>query len=134
MNQTIIAAAATLITMGVLDAVWLTTMTSRLYRRELGDLLLAAPLWAPAIGFYLLYAVGTLLLVVLPALRGEWTLGHAMLVGLLLGFVAYGTYDLTNMATLRGWSVTVSAIDMVWGAGLTAVTAAVALIAARRFG
>jgi len=132
-NQTMVAAAATLITMGVLDAVWLTTMTPRLYRRELGELLLAAPSWVPAIAFYLLYAVGTLLLVILPALRGEWTLGHAVLIGAMLGLVAYGTYDLTNLATVRGWSVTVTLVDMVWGAVLTAVTVAIALTAARQF-
>lgn len=133
MKNVVIAAVMTLLTMGVLDAIWLTTMTSRLYRRELGDLLLATPAWAPAFAFYLLYAVGTLILIVLPALRGDWTLSYAMLMGALLGAVAYGTYDLTNLATLRGWSVTVSALDIAWGALLTSVTVGIALSSARQF-
>ena len=133
MSRTAVAVIATLLSMGVLDAIWLATMTSRVYRRQLSDLLLDTPIWAPALAFYLLYAVGVVVLVVRPALDGEWSLGRAVGVASLLGLVAYGTYDLTNQATLRGWSMVVTVIDMAWGASLTAVVAAIAITAARRF-
>ncbi len=133
MASTAIAAAATLVTMGVLDAIWLTTMTTRLYRRQLSGLLLDAPSMVPALAFYLLYAIGVLVLVVRPALDGDWPLSRVVAVGALLGLVAYGTYDLTNQATVRGWSMVVTIVDMAWGASLTAVVAAIAIVVARRF-
>lgn len=129
-----IAAVATLVSMGVLDAIWLATMTSRLYRRQLPGLLLDTPSWAPAVAFYGLYAVGVVVLVVLPALDHGYPLGRAVLYGALLGLVAYGTYDLTNQATLRGWSTVVTVVDMAWGASLTAVVVGIAVTASRRLG
>jgi uncharacterized membrane protein len=134
MNQTTVAVVATLLSMGVLDAIWLSTMTSRLYRRELPSLLLDTPNWAPAVAFYLLYAVGVVVLVVLPALDRDQPLLRAMALGALLGLVAYGTYDLTNQATLRGWSWVVTSVDMAWGAALTSVVVGLAVTAARRLG
>ncbi len=134
MNQTAIAVVATLLSMAVLDAIWLTTMTTRLYRRELPGLLLDSPNWLPAVAFYVLYATGVVLLVVLPALDRDIGLGRAVLSGALLGLVAYGTYDLTNQATLRGWSTVVTAVDMAWGASLTAIVVGIAVTAARRLG
>ena len=81
MGRTAVAIVATLLSMGVLDAIWLTTMTTRLYRRQLSSLLLDTPSWAPALAFYLLYAVGVVVLVVRPALEGEWPLGRVVAVG-----------------------------------------------------
>lgn len=134
MNQTTIAIVATLSSMAILDAIWLATMTSRLYRQQLPGLLLDTPSWAPAVAFYVLYAVGVVVLVVLPALERDLPLGRAILYGALLGLVAYGTYDLTNQATLRGWSTLVTVIDMTWGASLTAIVVGIAVAAARRLG
>ncbi|MBM4415099.1 MAG: DUF2177 family protein [Chloroflexi bacterium] len=129
-----IAGVATLLTMGVMDVVWLVTMTPRLYRRQIPDLLLDSPQWVPALAFYLLYAVAVLVLVVRPAIDGEWGLLRLMASGALLGLAAYGTYDLTNQATLRGWSALVTIVDMAWGASLTATVATAATLVARRLG
>ncbi len=134
MGQVTTAAVATLLSMGVLDAIWLSVMTTRLYRGAMPSLLLDKPNWAPAVGFYLLYAVGVVLLVVRPALDGDWTIARVVGTGALLGLVAYGTYDLTNQATLRGWSTLVTVVDLTWGATLTAIVASVAVAAARRIG
>jgi uncharacterized membrane protein len=103
----------------VLDAIWLTFAASRLYRPILGDILLADGFrLAPAITFYFIYVAGIVLLAVLPAVEAErWT--KAALLGLALGFVAYSTYDLTNQATLRTWSTTITIVDMIWGSFLT---------------
>lgn len=131
MDQDVIAAITLLAVMGVADAVWLTTMTDRFYRRELPGMLAETPRWAPALGFYFLYALGTMVLVVAPALDADDSAIRVALTGALLGVVAYGTYDLTNLATLRGWTAKVAVVDMVWGGLLTAVAATVAVLAAR---
>lgn len=103
----------------VLDAIWLSLVASRLYRPILGDILLADGFrLAPAVAFYFIYLAGIIILAVMPAIEAErWT--KAALLGLALGFVAYSTYDLTNQATLRTWSTTITVIDMIWGSFLT---------------
>lgn len=126
-----VAAATVLIVMGIADAAWLTTMTERFYRPSLPGLLREQPSWAPALGFYLLYAAGTIVLVVAPALDGGHPLGRVAATGALLGAVAYGTYDLTNLATVRGWSTRVTVVDIAWGALLTTVAATAAVALAR---
>jgi uncharacterized membrane protein len=115
-----------------LDAVWLSTMAERLYRPQLGDLLAKDFRVAPAIAFYLLYLFGIVYFAALPALKdGGWR--RALVNGALLGLVAYGTYDLTNQATLRHWPVLVTALDLIWGSLLTAAAAVAAHSAAKRF-
>ena len=131
MSQDIVATITLLGVMGVANAVWLTTMTDRFYRRELPGLLADKPKWVPALGFYVLYAIGTLVLVVMPALDADDSTARVAGMGALLGLVAYGTYDLTNHATVRGWSARVTIVDMLWGASLTAVAAVAAVLAAR---
>jgi uncharacterized membrane protein len=111
-----------------LDALWLTQIALGMYRRELGDLLLAQPNLAVAGLFYLLFVAGIVLLVVLPALDGGgWP--AALWMGALLGLVAYGTYDITNLSTLKGWSLALSLTDLAWGTALTAISATVATLA-----
>ncbi|WP_459855539.1 DUF2177 family protein [Dongia sp. agr-C8] len=105
-----------------LDAVWLSLMGTTLYRAQLGNLVLEKFLLAPAIAFYLIYPVGIAVFAVGPALQaasGAVALGY----GLLLGFLAYATYNLTNMATLRGWSPLVTAADLGWGSFATGAAA-----------
>ena len=110
------------ICMLILDSIWLSTMASRFYRPLLGDLLLNDFRVGPAIAFYFLYLAGVLFLAIMPALdAGKWTV--AAVNGLVLGLVAYATYDLTNQATLRVWPVVITLVDLAWGAFLTAATA-----------
>ena len=45
-----------------------------------------------------------------------------------LGFVAYGTYDLTNLSVLNGFSVKIAVIDLIWGTCLSAMASAVTFI------
>lgn len=106
----------------VLDIIWLTTMVPRVYQPALGDMLADPPnLWVAAV-FYLLYVVGVVVFAVLPALgQQNWLM--ALGAGALLGLVAYGTYDFTNLSTLRNWPVGLSLIDVAWGTFLTGATA-----------
>ena len=121
--------ALTLLTFLACDAVWLGVVAKGLYRRELGHLLAPEVRWWAALVFYLIYVVGVLVLVVLPGRGGS--LATVAALGALFGFVAYATYDLTNLATLREWPLLVTAVDLVWGAVLTAATAAAGWLYAR---
>ncbi|WP_053118188.1 DUF2177 family protein [Pseudomonas sp. P1.31] len=130
MKRTLIAYVATLLTFLLLDGIWLGLLMAPTYRELLGSLMLEKPLLLPAAVFYCLYVFGCVVFVVLPALSWQWAVKR----GALLGLVAYGTYDLTNWATLRGWSVQVTLMDWVWGMVATAVACAVGFLVVRRFG
>jgi len=112
------------------DFVWLSTATSRIYKPYVGDLLLDKPNMPVAAAFYLLYVVGVLFLATLPG-YDKGSISDAFLRGAVLGLLAYGTYDLTNLATLKGWAWQVSVIDMVWGTLLTGTVAAIGYLFAR---
>jgi uncharacterized membrane protein len=122
MRTSIIAYIAATVVLFGLDFIWLSTSVPLLYRPRVGHLLLETPNMPAAAGFYLLYVVGVVALCVLPALA-EGSAARAVWSGALLGLVAYGTYDMTNLATLAGWSAVVSVVDMIWGAVVTAAAA-----------
>lgn len=118
--ELIIAVVTAGIIMGILDFIWLGFIAKKLYYDEMGDILLKKPNMAPALVFYAIYVIGSVLLVVSPALEMDsWW--HALGMGALLGFIAYATYDLTNLATLKGFSRKIVVIDLIWGTALTAV-------------
>jgi uncharacterized membrane protein len=106
--------------MAVIDAVWLSVVANKFYKSQIGPLLLAKPNLSAAVVFYLIYVAGIVAFVVAPAVeKGSWQ--HALGYGALLGLVAYATYDLTNLATLKGFTVKVVVVDLIWGAFLTGV-------------
>lgn len=107
--------------MGVLDYFWLGFIAKNLYASELGKLLLEKPNMMAAIAFYLIYVIGVVAFVVNPALANG-SLWSALGYGALFGLVAYATYDLTNLATINGFTLKVALIDMCWGAFITAAT------------
>jgi uncharacterized membrane protein len=128
--QLIVAYVTALVVFGLVDAVWLSVMGGILYRPVLGDILLPNLRVAPGIAFYAMFPVGVLAFAVMPALRSG-SLSAAVLWGLLFGAIAYGTYDLTNYATLRNWNLQLTVLDISYGAIATAIAAAVATIVAR---
>lgn len=118
----VIAYISTAFVFFAIDFVWLSKMTGLFYRARMGDMLLAQPNFAVAGAFYLIYVAGIVYLAVLPALTsGNWS--TALISGAVLGLVAYGTYDMTNLATLKNWSLSLSIVDIAWGTFLTAVSA-----------
>ncbi len=117
-----IAYAGSAIVLLALDAIWLNTASGLLYRPMLGDKLSDQPNLLVAAGFYLVYAVGIVVFAVLPAHEAKAPL-MALGLGALLGLVAYGTYDFTNLATLRDWPLLVSIVDLCWGIFVSAVSA-----------
>ena len=117
-----------LVVMVVLDLVWLGGVAMPLYKRGIGHLMADKPNFAAAVLFYVLYAVG----VAVFAVRGVdgWlaAAGH----GALLGALAYMTYDLTNMATLKDWPIGLSVIDVAWGTLATGLAATAGRLVADR--
>lgn len=133
MKHALIAYAGTFATLLVLDAIWLGLMARTFYRDQLGDLMLPQPNLAIAAIFYVFFAMAVVLLAVLPAVTAG-SLGTALVYGLVLGLAAYGTYDITNLATLKNWPVMVTVVDLVWGGFVTAAATAGGFMAVRWFG
>lgn len=106
--------AAFLVAFGICDAIWLGTMTSRLYRPALGDLIVEPIRYVPAVLFYFGFPLGVLHFAVMPALRSGGAT-DALVNGALIGMLAYATYDLTNYATLRPWTLTITLADITYG-------------------
>lgn len=108
----------------VIDAVWLIFISRKLYDRELKEIKKEKISWPAAVIFYVIYIIGITFFVIQPAVEKESVL-YAMGAGALFGLVAYATYDLTNLATMKGFPLKITIIDLIWG---TFVTAAVAVL------
>ena len=121
------AAAAVFV---VLDLLWLGVVARGFYHGQIGGLLRQPFNWPAAIAFYALYVGGMLFFAMAPGIAAQ-SLRTAALCGSLLGLLAYGTYDLTNLATLKGWTVTVAVADMLWGGVLTMLCSVAGVAAAR---
>lgn len=112
------------VVMGAIDFIWLGYVAKKLYYDEIGALLLDKPNMAAAVLFYVIYVIGIVAFAVSPAIeKGSWQ--YALGYGALFGTIAYATYDLTNLATLKGWSTKIVVIDMAWGAILTGSVAVI---------
>ena len=119
---------AALAALAILDALWLGVVSREFYKARLGQLLLDKPNWPVAILFYLIHAAGIVVFALPPSLTsGAWT--GAVLYGALFGFCVYAAYDVTNLATLRGWPLAVSLADLAWGAVVTAAACLAAFLA-----
>ncbi|KQZ63653.1 hypothetical protein ASD67_03570 [Sphingopyxis sp. Root1497] len=110
---------------GILDALWLTKVGPKLYRPEIGELLMDGWRPVPALIFYALYMLGIQIFAVQPALAaGKWQV--AATYGALFGFFCYMTYDLTNHATMKIWSTKITLADIAWGTCATGLSAGAA--------
>jgi uncharacterized membrane protein len=102
-----------------IDMVWLGVVAKGFYARQIGALLKTDANWAAAILFYLVFIVGLVLFVIIPAIeKGSWM--HAVMHGALFGLVCYATYDLTNLALAKDWPLIVTIVDLIWGSVLAA--------------
>ena len=115
--------AAIAVVMIALDLLWLGVIAKPLYQQGIGHLMAEQPNVPVAALFYALYALGLLVLAVLPnAAEPGWS--KTLVTAALFGFFAYATYDLTNLATLKGWPVGLSLLDMAWGTVVSTASAA----------
>lgn len=108
-----------------IDLVWLLGIAKNLYRNEMGDLMASEPKLLAGLAFYLLYAVGVCIFVIVPALsKQSWI--YALQYGALFGLFCYMTYDLTNLAVVRNFPIQLAFIDIAWGSFVTALCASFA--------
>ena len=113
---------ASLILFLIIDVLWIKTVMRPIFERSIGSIMLEDPRMGPAAAFFLVYLAGVTFFAVVPAVEvGSWTV--AALHGMFLGIIAYGTYDATNFATLKGWTLKMSAIDTAWGGFISAIAA-----------
>ena len=131
MTKYLASYAAALVTLLVIDLLWIGVIARPLYQAGIGHLMAAQPNLAAALVFYLLFPLGLLLFAVLPSAGAGW--GRTLATGALFGFFAYATYDLTNLATLKGWPLGLSLIDMAWGSLVSAAASAAGKAALDRF-
>ena len=115
-----------------IDLIWLLGLAKNLYRNEMGDLMASEPKLLAGLGFYLLYALGACIFVILPALYKQ-SCWHAIAYGALFGLFCYMTYDLTNLAVIRNFPTRLALIDIAWGASVTALASFFAYWAGNRF-
>ena len=128
--QVIIAYLGSACFLLVLDALWLTVLMGGTYKELMGPLMLAQPRIGVAALFYVLYSVGLVVFGVLPGIAAQDWRRTAMLSAL-FGLLAYATYDLSNLATLKGWSSTLAVIDIAWGCVLSGGAGSAGYVAAR---
>ena len=123
--NTFFAFVATIIPLAVLDTVWLMFVAKGFYSTHMSFLFSKTVNFTPVLFFYPIYAFVVLMLVVMPAVAANsWV--EALWRGALLGLAAYGAYDLTNHATIAGWPLKMTLVDMGWGVVVTALTSVIA--------
>lgn len=131
LKNTVILYLLTLAIFFLIDMVWLGLVAKNFYRRRLGEMLSPKVNWAAAVLFYLLFIAGLLVFVILPALSRGGAL-QALWRGAFFGLIAYATYDLSNLATLRNWPLAVTAVDLAWGSVLGAAVSFLGALAGSR--
>jgi uncharacterized membrane protein len=130
--KTLIIYGITTVVFFAIDMLWLGLIAKNFYREKLGFILSPDVNWYAAVIFYLIYIGGILYFAVLPAMKDEsWQ--TALIQGAVLGFLCYATYDLTNMATIKNWPLTVVLVDIVWGIVLTGSCALISYLVATKF-
>ena len=115
-----------------IDFFWLALVARKFYLQQIGFLMKTNINWPAAIIFYLLFIVGLVIFVISPAIEKK-SLFTAIVMGGLFGFFAYATYDLTNLATLKNWPLTVSIVDIIWGVVLSTSVSTIVYSIATKF-
>lgn len=132
MIQWIILWIAAAVLFLAIDMVWLLWLGRSIYVTEIGEILRQPPNIAAAGAFYAFYITGLMIMVIWPAVQAQ-SVVHGMLYGALLGLVAYGTYDLTNLAVMKGFTTKIAIIDLLWGAFLTGLVSTLTVLIGTRF-
>jgi uncharacterized membrane protein len=113
-----------LISLIAVDMIWLLVIAKTMYRDSMGDLMADEPKIVAGIAFYVLYAIGVCIFVIMPAINKQsWF--DAVMYGALFGFFCYMTYDLTNLSVIRNFPTQLAFIDIAWGSFATALVSGV---------
>ncbi len=127
MKRFVIAYLASGVVFIATDLLWLTLVMSKLFKAQMPQLILEQPKLLPAAVFYVLYPIGIAVFGVLPA--QDWV--RAVAMSALFGLLAYVTYEMTNLATLKGWSAQIAIMDIAWGAALSGLAGLAGYLAVR---
>ena len=119
----------TVVVFFLVDIIWLGFISKNLYKNYLGHLMAPKVNWGAALVFYLMFIAGLIFFVIDPAIAKE-NIMYAILAGGFFGLITYGTYDLTNLATLKDWPLNITIIDLVWGTFLNAATSGITYLIA----
>ena len=133
MTKILFAYFVTLVVFVAIDMVWLMWLARPIYLSEIGNLIRKQPNLVAALVFYLVFAGGLVFFAVMPGLKSG-SLMQGLALGAALGFIAYGTYDLTNLSVMNGFGFKIAMIDLVWGTCLSAITSVIACALVVRLG
>tara|TARA_B100001964_G_C14006553_1_gene497402 strand:- start:167 stop:520 length:354 start_codon:yes stop_codon:yes gene_type:complete len=117
--------------MGLLDFLWFSFSYPLLYKKGIGHLMADKVDMFPAVLFYIVFAFGLYVFVLKPGFAQQFSVTRVLLLGMLLGFLAYATYNFTNQATLKDWPILVTIVDSIWGAVVSGVTATLVYVLTR---
>ena len=115
-----------------IDAIWLGFIARGIYAKYLGYIMAKNIVWWAAGVFYLIFMAGLVFFVIESSVRTQ-SIRYALAAGAFFGFVAYATYDLTNLATIEGWPLFVTVIDLIWGAFVASSTSVLSHMLINRF-
>ena len=116
-----------------IDMIWLGLIAKNFYAKQIGFLMKSNINWLAAVIFYLLFIVGLVIFVIAPAMqKNSWL--QALLLGALFGLIAYATYDLTNLATIKSWPILVTIIDLIWGMTVAGLVSVISFFIATKIG
>lgn len=130
--QTLILAAVAFPIMFILDLLWIGVVGAGFYKSQLGSMLRPDVIWPAALAFYVIYALAVAFFVILPGVEAGSVLRVA-LTAAFFGLAAYAAYDLTNLATVTGWPLPLTFVDLLWGIVVTAVTSVSTYLIATKF-
>ena len=116
-----------------IDMIWLTLVAKNYYAKQLGYLMAKNPNLFVALLFYLIFIAGLVVFVISPALDKKMWLS-ALLMGAFFGLVTYATYDLTNLATIKNWPLSITIVDLIWGMSLSAAVSVITYFIALKLG
>lgn len=132
MTKFFAAYAAIFLVMLAVDLLWLGVIAKPLYQQGIGHLMAAKPNLVAAGLFYIIFPIGLMIFAVMP--NGEVVEWKRVLTSAaLFGFFAYATYDLTNLALMKNWPISVSIIDVAWGTFASTLSAAAGKFVLDRF-
>jgi uncharacterized membrane protein len=116
-----------------IDMIWIGWLAKIFYAKQIGKLMTSKVNLGAAVLFYILYIAGVVFFVISPAYeKNSWT--FALLAGTFFGAVAYATYDLTNLATIKNWPLILTFVDLIWGSFLTALVSIITFLLSKRIG
>lgn len=115
-----------------IDLVWLGLVANGLYQQHLGYLMKSNVNWVAAILFYLLFIGGLVFFVLLPGIEKD-SYFYVMGAGALFGLIAYATYDMTNLATIKNWPLFITVVDLIWGTFVCFLTSTISFFIIKTF-